>query len=106
MYDGNKIIYSKPKAQDLYYSAYAKGLIHRENCYSCQYAGTQRCSDITAGDFWGLDLSTLKNKTLKTAVCSVCLINTDKGETFSKTLQTLLNMKNAPFQSYFLTTSN
>ena len=84
MYDGNKIIYSKLKAQDLYYSAYAKGLIHRENCYSCQYAGTQRCSDITAGDFWGLDLSTLKNKTLKTAVCSVCLINTERGEVFFK----------------------
>lgn len=79
-----KTIYLKPKMQDLYYTAYAKGLIHRENCYSCQYAGTQRCSDITAGDFWGLDLSTLKNKTLKTSVSSVCLINTDKGESFFK----------------------
>ncbi|MBR3988308.1 MAG: Coenzyme F420 hydrogenase/dehydrogenase, beta subunit C-terminal domain [Clostridia bacterium] len=79
-----KAVYLKPKMLDLYYSAYAKGLIHRENCYSCQYAGTQRCSDITAGDFWGLDLTTLKNKTLKTPVSSVCLINTDKGETFFK----------------------
>lgn len=77
-----EIIYLKPKHRDLYYFAYAKGLIHRENCYSCQYAGIQRCSDITVGDFWGLDLSTLKNKTLKTSTPSVCFVNSDKGNEF------------------------
>lgn len=77
-----KAVYLKSKAQDLYYFAYAKGLIHRENCYQCKYSGINRCSDITVGDFWGLNTSTLKNKTLKTSTPSVCFVNTKKGNAF------------------------
>lgn len=39
---------------DPYYNAYLKGQIMRECCYSCRYATTDRCSDITIGDYWGL----------------------------------------------------
>lgn len=31
------------------------GNIFRKNCYSCSYAQTNRISDITLGDFWGLN---------------------------------------------------
>ena len=43
----------------LYYNAFMNGLIYRENCYSCIYAGPNRCSDITIGDFWGLHESSI-----------------------------------------------
>lgn len=39
-------------------SAYIKGFIQdmylRPSCYQCEFKGINRCSDITIGDFWGL----------------------------------------------------
>lgn len=94
IYDHNgNTVYLKPKAQDLYYYAYAKGLIHRENCYQCKYSGIKRCSDITVGDFWGLNTSTLKNKTLKTSTPSVCFINTDKGKEFFESVSQYIDFE-------------
>ena len=38
---------------------YIKGFIQnyylRESCYHCKFKGLNRCSDITIGDFWGLE---------------------------------------------------
>lgn len=36
---------------DLFYS----NLCLRESCYTCKYANMNRISDITAGDFWGIE---------------------------------------------------
>lgn len=75
-------IYSKMHILDLYFSAFLKGLTFRDNCYMCEYARNERVSDITIGDFWGIDRSTLKRK--YEGKISVVLINTDKGK---KTLE-------------------
>ncbi|MDC7236749.1 MAG: Coenzyme F420 hydrogenase/dehydrogenase, beta subunit C-terminal domain [Sphaerochaetaceae bacterium] len=40
--------------EDSYYSAFLAGLIFRNSCYSCNFATKRRCSDITLGDFWGI----------------------------------------------------
>ncbi len=71
-------IYSKMHILDLYFYAFLSGLIQRDNCYECEYARNERVSDITIGDFWGLDRSTLKNK--YEGKISVALVNTDKGK--------------------------
>lgn len=86
VYSENRELYVKPKAQDLYYTAYLQGLIHRENCYTCKYAGLSRCSDITAGDFWGLNKSTVGENTLRTDVPSLAFVNTEKGARFFQSL--------------------
>lgn len=70
-------IYSARSKCDEYYSAFLEGLIYRENCYKCAYADTKRVSDITIGDFWGLDRNTLRSK-FEGAV-SVGIVNTEKG---------------------------
>ena len=75
---GGKEIYSKFKDEDAYYTAFFGLLTHRENCYSCRYAQTQRCGDITIGDFWGIDRQTLK--TDQKGRISVVLVNTEKGK--------------------------
>ena len=41
--------------KDLYFNAFIDGYISRESCVHCRYASSDRCSDITIGDFWGLD---------------------------------------------------
>lgn len=61
-----------------YYKNFLQGNIFRENCYSCKYAKPERISDITIGDFWGLDKSSVvfddENKGI-----SLILINTNNG---------------------------
>ena len=41
--------------QSSYYTAFKKYLLFRESCYSCPYATLNRVSDITLGDFWGIE---------------------------------------------------
>lgn len=72
-----KIIYKKDKLHDSYYSSFYSGLISRENCYSCTYSKQERVSDMTIGDFWGLNRSTLKTK--QNGNISVILVNSVKG---------------------------
>ena len=51
----------------------------REICYSCPYAGEQRVSDITIGDFWGLAKDALNGYSGRV---SLALSNTERGERF------------------------
>ena len=41
--------------QSSYYTAFKKYLFFRESCYTCRYATLDRVSDITLGDFWGIE---------------------------------------------------
>lgn len=75
-----KEVYSERAKRDEYYFGFLQGLIYRENCYRCPYATTNRGSDITIGDFWGLDKKTL-TRTYDGPI-SVGLVNTKKGMAF------------------------
>ncbi|MBQ6079545.1 MAG: Coenzyme F420 hydrogenase/dehydrogenase, beta subunit C-terminal domain [Muribaculaceae bacterium] len=78
---GEDVLYRKYKLVDIFYTAYLKGLISRENCYQCPYASTQRYGDLTVGDFWGLERTAeMPNHRF----ISVVLCNTAKGERFLK----------------------
>lgn len=41
--------------QSSYYQLFLDSDIYRENCYTCKYAQINRCSDITIGDYWGIE---------------------------------------------------
>ena len=75
----DRVVYKKYKVLDLYYTTYLRGLISRENCYTCPYASLERYGDITVGDFWGLE----KTPDLpKIPFISLVLPNTAKGERY------------------------
>ena len=38
-----------------FFYLYLKKLIVRSSCFSCAFASTERLSDLTMGDFWGID---------------------------------------------------
>lgn len=38
-----------------FYEYFLQGKLGRENCYSCKYACEMRYSDITIGDYWGIE---------------------------------------------------
>ena len=48
----------------------------RRACYNCQFACSERGSDITIGDFWGVEKGILNGYNGK---ISVALFNTEKG---------------------------
>lgn len=77
-----KVVYNKRKESDLLYMAYAKGLLHRENCYDCKFANLNRQGDITIGDFWGLNTKQLNIKEINPKRVSLVLANNDKGKNF------------------------
>ena len=76
---GGKTFAHKKKKQkflaDNYITAFMAGTIFRENCYTCPYAQSQRGSDITIADFWGLK----KCAFTTTEGVSLLLSNTQKG---------------------------
>lgn len=51
----NESLYYEDASQNDYYKNFHSGNILRENCYSCRYARNERISDITIGDFWGIE---------------------------------------------------
>lgn len=80
LYGDGTEIYSKKSQLDSYYTAFLEGIIHRDNCYECEYACKERVSDITIGDFWGLDK---KDANISyNGRISVVLLNTQKGIEF------------------------
>ena len=78
----DEILYQRKSDEDYYFSAFLKGLIFQEPCYSCKYAKLQRCSDITIGDFWGIGKNNLPDK-----YKSIVLINSPKADAFWTTSQ-------------------
>lgn len=69
-----------------YYQYFLDGTTQRDSCYCCPYACLNRVSDITIGDYWGMEKHHKKvmegrNRKVKTH-WSCLLVNTPKGKEF------------------------
>ena len=65
------------KLTDAYMNTYYSGAMTRESCYRCQYTSTNRVSDMTISDFWGIEK---KEPSFEDALgVSMLLVNTEKG---------------------------
>lgn len=60
-----------------YIRAFLKAISIREACFTCRYKTTDRCGDLTLGDFWGAEAVLDVAETLSGV--SLILVNTDKG---------------------------
>jgi hypothetical protein len=58
---------------NLFYGHFA----HRQSCFHCPYSNARRCSDITIGDYWGIE-EAMPDFWDETGV-SVVMLNTSKG---------------------------
>lgn len=67
-----------------FYKYFLEGTIYRESCYSCPYAKFERISDITLGDYWGIEKYHIKDiedgKMHAQQHWSCLLVNTGKGK--------------------------
>lgn len=82
LFDKNDIICNIIREKDLYLTAFQLSILQRESCMQCKYATPNRVSDITIGDFWGIQDSENISKDEKEKGISLVLINTEKGEEF------------------------
>ena len=73
-----KTIFFEEWYKSPYFFTFMKSYTYRENCYSCKYASSKRCSDITLGDFWGISEESKFFKTKQEGL-SVALPITSKG---------------------------
>lgn len=87
----NKVIYNNNCHKDAYFYSFLNGLISRENCYKCSYTKEDRVSDMTLGDFWGINRETMINS-FKGKI-SVVLTNTEKGEKLFQNISTNLTFE-------------
>lgn len=69
-----------------YYQYFLEGSIYRDSCYSCPYACLERVSDITIGDYWGIEKhhgeDLAKRNPPEKTDWSCILVNTPKGQAF------------------------
>lgn len=72
-------VYSSEPHKDMYYRAFLKGISYRESCYRCPFARKERVSDITIGDFWGLQDAASLPLEISEGI-SVLLPSSEKGE--------------------------
>lgn len=80
IWNKDSIIYQKSSAADLYFRAFYKNMISMNFCYICRYACSNRISDLTIADFWGL--GKLQKINRKSERPSLVLLNTNKGIEF------------------------
>ena len=73
-----------------------KGIFYRESCYACPYACSERVSDLTIGDYWGVDEKHRAHyetgRMERRTDWSCLLVNTEKGKAFLERHKLALKM--------------
>jgi len=87
--------YKNTNLEDPYMRLFIKNKDLRYSCYNCAYKGKNKQSDITLGDFWGID-EILPNFNDNKGV-SLVIINTKKGEELFKLINKDLIYKEVDF---------
>lgn len=62
-----------------YYKMFGYRDCYRKSCYYCKYNNLDRCSDITTGNYWGIENNSTAFKSNLGVSMAIC--NTEKGKT-------------------------
>lgn len=79
---------------DAYYALFSAKLSLRPCCYTCKYASTQRNSDLTLGDFWGVKRH--YPGLFDGKGTSLLLANTEQGQQLLQTVATSAHVEPIP----------
>lgn len=82
--------------EDVFMKLFLENLILRESCYSCKFKKENRESDITLGDFWGInkiDKSMNDNKGI-----SLVIVNSKKGKELLEKISNKIVKKEVDFK--------
>ena len=89
--------YSEFPNIDMFISLFAKNLTLRPSCYECVYTNTQRPSDITLGDYWGIR-QIMPEFDDKKGV-SILIANTKKGADSAKEILPYFNHRESSLEN-------
>jgi coenzyme F420-reducing hydrogenase beta subunit len=81
---------------DPYNFSFSKGENFRESCYSCRYTSKKRTSDLTLGDYWGID--EVHPDFFSKDGISVVLINSQKGKKLWENVQSKVESIQSSFE--------
>ncbi len=68
-----------------YFGLFGTNLYFRECCYNCRFKKFNTYSDITVGDYWGIDK--LHPALDDDSGCSLVIVNTDKGKALADSVK-------------------
>lgn len=69
--------------ENSYFNAFVKEMINRPSCYNCHFCSSNRLSDFTIGDMWGINKIDPTIKDDDTGISLFC-VNTKKGNEILK----------------------
>lgn len=87
-----------------YYYGFLAGFMYRESCYQCPFANPNRVSDITLGDFWGVE--NINPKNANHLGVSAIIVNTQKGKEFFKKISNEISYDKISFEMVTKQNSN
>lgn len=87
----NSIYQGARRDNEPFFHLYLKKYIIRESCFSCNYASINRVTDITLGDFWGIDK--VDPQVDDDIGISYISVNTEKGETLLNEIADKITME-------------
>lgn len=74
----NGVRYVQSNTEDLYMRGFISDIYLRPSCYDCKFKGTNRPSDITLADFWGVE--NLCPEMYDNKGTSLLIVNSEKGK--------------------------
>ena len=93
----NGAVYYGVSMEDDFRRGYHTNVYCRPSCYTCQYKGFPRMSDITIADYWGIEkVDPNLDNNIGT---SMILLNSKKGEDFFELVKDKLEYRETSFQS-------
>ena len=91
-----KKTYLKDHGEDLYMKAFLSNLSLRDSCYECNFKDKKRISDITLGDFWGIN-NILPDMNDNRGI-SLVIINSEKGKELLENISNKIIKKQVDFE--------
>ncbi len=78
-------------------TCFYRHILFRESCFNCKYTTTERNSDFTIADYWGLEKNAPEFNDNKG--CSLVMIHSEKGKTVFNIINKYLNYKETKLES-------
>ncbi len=117
--DGETKSYYEPKDKNLFIKGFLHNIYLRPSCYCCRFKSFRTCSDLTLGDYWGIDacfdddkgtsvitINTDRGKHLCSAIKNVCLCESSCDDLVSKNVALFNSVEMPMARKIFFTDKN
>lgn len=81
-----------------YYNGFLDHTTFRPSCFHCKYKTLSRCSDITLGDFWGIDKINTNIQDFNEGY-SMVIVNSSKGDNALNSIKKELVLERIPLEN-------